>query len=263
MAFRAICRACLRFLISHEVLRLSILCKLLLCSSLSYYTYKLGYFIGANTRTPELASVLSDPRVIFESIHPRDLRWYAWMVLWSCVGVMLNSAWMVLESLLREEGDPGNAVSPKLPFVDSGKGGHLRNPSTAFSGNRLTQSPEDSARIRSIALSRIFYAIPIFIFAFSFIKKQHIGTTLVYHPFNSPLLLPRPQSLRLTDLGDSSSWLGDDDLAPSERPSYPISIQRQEENVVPPIVHFVFGMEATFGGKPFGYAHYLSMYSGE
>ncbi|CAD6565010.1 MAG: hypothetical protein CYPHOPRED_005020 [Cyphobasidiales sp. Tagirdzhanova-0007] len=41
----------------------------------------------------------------------------------------------------------------------------------------------------------------------------------------------------------------------------PYMLSRHNDQVVPPILHFVFGLNQTFGGKNFGYVAYLSMYS--
>jgi hypothetical protein len=94
------------------------------------------------------------------------------------------------------------------------------------------------------------------VFAAAFIKKQHVGTTLIYHTVDSPALGHVSDTIHADFRGIQTS---DETILET----LPYSTNRHTEAVVPSIIHFVFGMSRDFGGKPFGFPHYLSMYSGE
>lgn len=240
------------------------LLKLTFCIPASYYAYQVGYFIGSISRTPELASALSDPRVWCESITPQDLRWYAWLALWGSGAVLLHAAWTFCDCTADDvtgQAGPETAVSPKLPYNAAYKS--LAYPPS----QQLPQAGATEQSLRSTAFARALYTIPVFMLVFAFIKKQHVGSTLVYHPVTSPVLLQHSTDLaeiaRLETLGPATaSTLAGFSTAPDRQHAWPIVLSRNE-NSVPNVVHFVFGMDATFGGKPFGFAHYLSIYSGE
>lgn len=232
------------------------LARITLSACLSYYAYQFGFWIGALSRTPELASIHADLRVWFDTVTPQDLRWHAWLLLWSSVAVMLHCGWLVLKTVVEDQNAqtrPDSALSPNLPYQS------LLRPS-------VTQDATDDYRMkRSSALSRALWILPIFVLALAFLKKQHVGSTLVYHPVTSPLLLPYSDDLReiprLETLGSAQPEEVFNLDSDAKRPLYS-SAATMTGDSVPNILHFVFGMDATFGGKPFGFAHYLSMYSG-
>lgn len=101
----------------------------------------------------------------------------------------------------------------------------------------------------------------LFILASSFIKTQRIGPTLIYHPVDSPYLLP---------FDPTSSYYGRKNELQFERINGPLGVEATDAasadrnaTRIPNIVHFVFGMDQNFGGVPFGFQHYLSIYSGK
>lgn len=250
---KAVAKQLIQAISASDVLALSSFSSALITITISYYAWRFGYFIGANARTPELASVFADLRVLQGSFYPKELRLYAWILLWASLGTALYSIMTVCRTLLADQAITTCGVSPKLPITNLKitplTSGWLASPTTT---NRLR---------RGDSLSRIRKAIVLFVFALSFIKKQHVGVTLIFHPVTSPLLL----------IGDASG-AGDDvdtstpDPVEEPVPAVPSSLPgygnaRKTTPVVPNIVHFVFGMSEDFGGKPFAYPHYLSMYS--
>ena len=303
----------------------------------TYYAWRLGWFLGRLSRTPEIASVFDDRRVL-GTLASDDLRYYVWLLLWTVACTALWSAYIILKSAqLDLEHNAGGAlyasnaaaapgapalssVSPKLGLPVAYSIVYDKDSEAALApapsrseihrGNRgriaaaladlaafETTDPTSLRRRRSRAASRLRMSLIFLAFATSFVKKQHVGATLYFHPVNSPLItgedmthfrdrhytpdvamrggaggiglveepyfgeeLPHldPAAVASTDARfQSVGRLEDEDNGPAETSTV------QGGPVVPNIVHFVFGMEADFGGKPFNFATYLSMYSGE
>ena len=303
----------------------------------AYYAWRLGWFLGRLSRTPEIASVFDDRRVL-GTLASNDLRYYVWLLLWTVACTSLWSAFIILKSAqLDLEHNAGGAlhahlaaaapgapalssVSPKLglpmtyshayikdseaglPSVMSRSESHRENRSrfaaaladlAAFE----TTDPTSLRRRRLQAASRLRTSLIFLAFTISFVKKQHVGSTLYYHPVNSPLITGED----LTHFKDrhytpdvamrgggvgiglvEEPYFGEDlphlepaAVASTDAPFQSVGrlededdgsahvVAAQGASVVPNIVHFVFGMEEDFGGKPFNFATYLSMYSGE
>lgn len=86
-----------------------------------------------------------------------------------------------------------------------------------------------------------------------------MSSTLIYHPVNSPLLVPADavEDDIATSFSDNLDVFNTPEVLEEDK-----TASRHNDTVVPPFVHFVFGLDESFGGKPFAFAHYLSMYSG-
>ena len=303
----------------------------------TYYAWRLGWFLGRLSRTPEIASVFDDRRVL-GTLASDDLRYYVWLLLWTVACTALWSAYIILKSAqLDLEHNAGGAlyassaaavpgapalssVSPKLGLPVAYSVVYNKDSEAAMApalsrseshrGSRgrfaaaladlaafETTDPTSLRRHRSQAASRLRMSLIFLAFTISFVKKQHVGPTLYYHPVNSPLItgkdlthfrdrhytpdvamrggeggiglvdepyfgeeLPHlePGAVASTEAPfQSVGRLGSDADGSADRPT----VQAVPE--VPNIVHFVFGMEADFGGKPFNFATYLSMYSGK
>ncbi|KAK9895733.1 glycosyltransferase family 32 protein [Cystobasidium minutum MCA 4210] len=173
-------------------------------------------------------------------------------------GTLIWSISLSLKTLQHESPKlEDSAVSPKLPF-STPTSRWLNSKYTPLSGSFVAVSPrQPPSAIRAACISRIKKFTVLFCFCFAFLRRQHIGSTLIYHPVNSPFLLTRLHSAHLdAELDDDSQTHNLPEGVDIMR-----SPTRYNETVVPNIVHFVFGMDETFGGKPFAFAHYLSMYS--
>lgn len=238
-----------------ELLAFDSICSIGVCIITSYYIYKLGYFLGAQSSTPQMASILSDKRVLQGSFYPHEVRLYAQVLLCMTIGTLVWSISLGLKTLEYESTRLGStAVSPKLPFSTPIK-------YTPLSGSFVSTSPrQPPSAIRSACISRIKKFVVLFCFCFAFLRRQSVSTTLIYHPVNSPLLQLAEHSGKTlqqdseeeVEVFSNLEGLREDGIA-----------FRHNITVVPPIVHFVFGLDESFGGKPFAFAHYLSMYSGK
>lgn len=243
-----------------ELVAFDSLCSMAFCALCSYYVYKVGYLLGAKSSTPQMASVFSDHSVLQGSFYPREVRLYAQILLAMSVGTLIWSTSLGLRTLEHEPIRLDDAaVSPKLPFTTFSKSTPYKY--TPLTGSFVAMSPrQPPAAIRAACVSRIKKFVVLFCFCLAFLRRQQISTTLIYHPVNSPYLL--------NQYGDPTTLDPElsDEIENMSRPegldetSTPI---RHNENVVPNIVHFVFGLDESFGGKPFAFAHYLSMYSGK
>lgn len=243
-----------------ELMSFDSLCSIALCTLCSYYVYKIGYWLGAQSSTPDMASILSNHRVLQGSFYPREVRLYAQVLLAMSTGTLIWSISLSLKTLQHESPKlEDSAVSPKLPF-STPTSRWLNSKYTPLSGSFVAVSPrQPPSAIRAACISRIKKFTVLFCFCFAFLRRQHIGSTLIYHPVNSPFLLTRLHSAHLdAELDDDSQTHNLPEGVDIMR-----SPTRYNETVVPNIVHFVFGMDETFGGKPFAFAHYLSMYSGK
>lgn len=244
-----------------ELVAFDSLCSMAVCALCSYYVYKVGYLLGAKSSTPQMASVFSDHRVLQGSFYPREVRLYAQILLGMSIGTLIWSTSLGLRTLEHEPVKLGDsAVSPKLPFPTSSKSTPYKY--TPLTGSFVALSPrQPPAAIRAACVSRIKKFIVLLCFCVAFLRRQEISNTLVYHPVNSPYLVnqqvpvdqPTVEPELSDELDNSSPFEGLDDN------SMPV---RHNDTVVPNIMHFVFGMDKSFGGKPFAFAHYLSMYSG-
>lgn len=224
----------------------------------SYVAYTLGYFIGKYARTPEMAPETWDGLVLAGLNTPRALRNYAWCTLWLSVGCMVISAHRILLVHLEAIGMP-QSISPKLPRHY----GRAAESTSRGSGNTLdvhlgSQAAPYSQASQHFTLLR--RSTVLFVLAFAFIKKQHVGTTLIFHSVDSPALGTAAQ-LAGDTLAQDFRYRFLKESAKLSRLAY--RVERHERAVVPRIVHFVFGMSPDFGGKPFSFAHYLAIQSGE
>lgn len=241
-----------------DFLSLSNFVSKLLTVSASYYAWQFGYFLGANSRTPEVASVFADAKVLQGTFYPHEVRLYAWLLLWASLASSMYCAYTICRTLLADQAIMGG-ISPKLPMSSI--------KITPLSSMGFPSSPGAINRHRrNDSIGRLRMVIVLFVFALSFIKKQHVGTTIIFHPVNSPLFSSssgNDSSATPTKGINNQDNADSDDRMPALKANEVAGYgnPRKSVPVVPRIVHFVFGMEPDFGGKPFEYPHYLSMYA--
>lgn len=237
------------------------ICSIALCAFCSYYIYKFGFWLGAQSCSLQMASIFSDKKVLHGSFYPREVRLYAQALLCLSIGTLLWSVSLGLKTLEYQNTTlDTSAVSPKLPFSTPSKSSSYKF--TPLTASFVSLSPrQPPSAIRAACISRIKKFIVLLFFCIAFLRRQKVSPTLIYHPVNSPFLLPDStvEENEALDIGDQlelNTKLAD--LMGSG--SSPL---RYNDTVVPSIIHFVFGLDETFGDKPFNFPHYLSMYSGE
>ena len=241
------------YLLTLEWLSLHFVVRGTLLFFLSHWAYRAGYFLGTHTRTPELASVYADRNVLLGTFSPQELRWYAWGMLWIASGTILWSIHFLCKSLEVHQAAT-HGISPKIPVPSQ---------SIFFPEALPTKKPGIDREARRVNVTfRLQSAFIGLCFAFAFIKKQHVGKTLIFHSVHSPLILeePSPQLLSLDDHATHTRF--EETISKKALHNLPYSVHKYDEPVVPAIVHFVFGLNEKFGEKPFGYTTYLSIYSG-
>ena len=239
------------YILSLNWLSVPVVLQGTLLTFFSYWAYQLGHFLGKHTRTPETTSVFSacEIKILQDTISPQKLRWYAWGLLWSAIGMLIWSAYTILNTSDTCQDNTVSGMPQKLPRIET-----LPRMSTTVLDHKQSQAK----RVNAVSWAQV--AFVLICFAFAFIKKQHVGAPLLYHPVNSPVvyhqLLPHMHSTSAIDQGSCKK--------PEEASIVrPYMLSRHNDQVVPPILHFVFGLNQTFGGKNFGYVAYLSMYSGQ
>jgi hypothetical protein len=236
------------------------ICSIAVYTLCSHYIYKFGYWLGAQSCSLQMASIFSDKRVLHGSFYPREVRLYAQVLLGLSIGTLVWSVCLGLRTLEYQDTQlDTSAVSPKLPFSSQPNcSSHKYTPLTASFVSLSPRQPPSA--IRAACISRIKKFILLFCFCIAFLRRQRVSPTLIYHPVNSPFLLPdsavqHDEAMEIGEELELSTRF--DDLIESSG-----SARRHNYTVVPSVVHFVFGMDETFGGKPFDFPHYLSMYSG-
>lgn len=223
------------------------------CIFCSFWLYKLGYWLGAQSSSPTVASIFADTRVLHGSFYPREVRIYVGLILASSLSTIIWSVCLGLRTLeLEYPKDLSSAISLDLPITAN------NNRYARLTRFLLALSPRHPpAVVRAACVTRVKRFMILFCFSFAFIRRQYVGQTLIYHPVNSPMLLQEGDAMSI-----QAETAREVDIASLDLDLHAFA-RKHLIPVVPSIVHFVFGMDETFGGKPFAFAHYLSMYSGE
>lgn len=247
-----------------ELLAFDSLCSIVIHAICSYYMSKLGAILGRYSSTPLMASVFSDRRVLQGFFYPREVRLYTQLLLCLSIGTLFWSLAVIVKALEHEyfytRSEKYDTISPKLPFSTPFRSSTPSRYTPFIASSSATD--QSSPIRRTIYISRIKKFSVLFCFCIAFFKNQKITSTLIYHPVSSPIL----SSLETTpeEQSENGEVLSDNMHTSSMHHLKEIvSPVRHNDAIVPSIVHFVFGMEESFGDKPFGFAHYLSMYSGK
>jgi hypothetical protein len=248
------------YILMPELVSVQGLRSTFVCILFSWYSYKAGYLLGVHSSTPDIDCVFSESTatILHGIIGPRELRVYAQAVLVASACKIGLLIYCILETLT----SISSAVvfSPKLPFTNGAlfTSNQAERKSVAAAASSPVNSNYSAFASRANCISQIKRFAVILCFTLGFLRIHHAGDPLIYHPVNSPALMLGNQS-EVHHSQVSYPRFETPDFPKGQIPNW---ATRHEKPVVPNIVHFVFGMDAIFGGKPFGFANYLSMYSG-